>query len=251
MSDAALHETSSSEQIVIPKIISWLMQIFLVMIIPALLVIGSARLVMSPFFLKMEYTRAGFPEDSYGFTTEDRLEYGPMGILYILNNEPLEYLGDLILEGDLCYPRQDEPCSAFNSSELSHMEDVQVVALGVFNFGLIAGIAAIVVGFILWRFVSIEALRSAMMQGSFLTLGLIVTIIALAITAWDTFFGGFHSIFFEDGTWQFYYSDTLIRLYPQQFWFDISLVVGGLTTLGAILFLLISLRLGLAKSHAA
>jgi hypothetical protein len=39
----------------------------------------------------------------------------------------------------------------------------------------------------------------------------------------------------------------LIRLYPQQFWFDISLVIGGLTTLGAIIILLVSLRLRSTK----
>jgi integral membrane protein (TIGR01906 family) len=202
---------------------------------------------MTKVFLQIEYTRAGFPEDSYGFSTENRLEYGPLGISYILNNEPIAYLGDLKLEGELCFPPQENPCSAFNPSELQHMEDVQAVAQAVFTFGIFAGLAAIVIAVILWRFISIEALRLAMMQGSFLTLGLIFTIILLALTAWDTFFGGFHSIFFEEGTWQFFYSDTLIRLYPQQFWFDASLVVGGLTTLGAILILLISLRLGFAK----
>ena len=41
--------------------------------------------------------------------------------------------------------------------------------------------------------------------------------------------------FFEDGTWQFYYTDTLIRLYPEQFWFDASLTVGIMTTLTALI----------------
>jgi integral membrane protein (TIGR01906 family) len=244
MSESVFQETASSKKTGIFFVIVWLMQICLVLMIPALLVIGGARLIMTPFFLQMEYTRAGFPEDGYGFSTEDRLEYGSYGILYILNNKPVEYLAELRLDGSLCFPLKDTSCAAFNPGELSHMEDVQVVAHGVFSFGLFAGMLAMVLMLILWRFISIEALRLALMQASFLTLGLIVTIIFLAMTAWDSFFGGFHSIFFEEGTWQFFYSDTLIRLYPQQFWFDASLVVGGLTTLGAIIILFISLRLG-------
>jgi uncharacterized membrane protein len=42
-------------------------------------------------------------------------------------------------------------------------------------------------------------------------------------------------MFFEAGTWQFYNSDTLIRLYPQQFWFDASLVIAAMTIGGALL----------------
>lgn len=247
MADVTIQEVTTSEKNNIPSVIVWLMQISLTLLIPILLVLGSVGLVMNPFFLEMEYTRAGFPEDNYGFSTEDRLEYGALGILYILNNEPIEYLENLILEGDLCFPPQDSPCSAFNPNELSHMEDVQLVAKNVFRFGLFAGITTIVIMVILWRSVSIEALRLALMQASFLTLGLIVTIIFVAITAWDMFFGGFHSIFFAEGTWQFFYSDTLIRLYPQQFWFDISLMTGGLTTLGAIIILVVSLRLSSTK----
>lgn len=191
----------------------------------------------------MEYNRPNFPEDPYGFSVYDRYNYGPYGILYIINNEPIAYLADLELSGDLCYPQKDEPCQAFNSLELSHMEDVQGVAQGLFTAALLVNVVSLIIMLIQVRFVSIKGLRLALMQGSLLTIGLIVTIILLAITAWDTFFSGFHSMFFEDGTWQFFYSDTLIRLYPEQFWFDASLAVGVLTSLGAILIFVIAWRL--------
>ncbi|MEO0599678.1 MAG: DUF1461 domain-containing protein, partial [Chloroflexota bacterium] len=58
--------------------------------------------------------------------------------------------------------------------------------------------------------------------------------------AWDFFFTQFHNVFFEQGTWRFYYSDTLIRLYPERFWFEASLVVGVLTVVGALVILGIS-----------
>lgn len=210
-------------------------QLFMIIAFPMLLVAGYARLAMSPQFLTFEYLRPGFPADFWGLTTEDRLEYGVMGVLYLLNNEPISYLADIELEGAKCYLPQDEPCQAFNESELKHMEDVQIVARGVFSAGLIVAVIFGISGVYLARAIGREALLVALMQGSFLTLGLLFSGILLAITAWDVFFAGFHALFFEDGTWQFYYTDTLIRLYPEQFWFDASLTVGIMTTLTALI----------------
>lgn len=225
------------------KATTWILQAIFTLLLPLLLAIGAGRLVMNTAFLNFEYTRAGFPEDSYGFTTEDRLNYGPLGIQYILNNEPNEFLGDLQLEGAKCYPPNETACPAFNPLELQHMHDVQVVAQGLFTFAFWGAIAAFLIALVLWRFVSIAALRSALMRGSSLTIGIIIAIIITAIGAWDTFFAGFHSIFFAEGSWQFYYSDTLIRLYPEQFWFDAALLVGVLTTTAAALLWLISTRM--------
>lgn len=241
MSDAAVENQQNVEtNIEIPAVLNWLMRFYIMLMIPLVLAVGSARLMMNPALLSLEYNRAGFPIDEYGFSSENRITYGPYGVLYITNNEPLSYLSDLELPGELCFPPSDQPCIAFNSQELSHMEDVQVVAQGLFRVAFWGGLVALVIGFILYRVVGLSALRLALMQGSLLAIGLIVAIILLAITVWDTFFGGFHGIFFEDGTWQFFYSDTLIRLYPEQFWFDAALVVGGLSTIGAIIILGIS-----------
>ncbi|MBZ0100422.1 MAG: DUF1461 domain-containing protein, partial [Taibaiella sp.] len=65
-----------------------------------------------------------------------------------------------------------------------------------------------------------------------------------AIISWDFFFTCFHSTFFESGTWRFAFSDTLIRLFPEQFWFDAALTIGGLTTFGAVSIVGISWRWG-------
>ena len=51
------------------------------------------------------------------------------------------------------------------------------------------------------------------------------------------FFAGFHSLFFEGDSWLFYFSDTLIRLFPIRFWQDAFLwaaviALGGGVALG-------------------
>jgi integral membrane protein (TIGR01906 family) len=216
--------------------IRWL----LTLAVPVLLVVGSVRLVMSPLFLQIEYTRPGFPPDVYGFSIEDRLQYGPYGVNYILNGEDISYLGNLELPGDLCYPPQGSPCPMFNDAELRHMHDVKQVAQGVFLAGLIlAGVTFGAAGY-LWRSGQRRLLYTGLWRGSVFTLGSMLAIILVAFIAWDAFFDTFHALFFEPGTWRFYYSDTLIRLYPEQFWFDASLVIGGLTASAASLILLLT-----------
>lgn len=226
----------------IPQPVSAGLRLFIMIAVPFLLVIGNSRLVMAEWLLQFEYTRAGFPEDFYGFSTEDRLTYGVYGIRYILNDEGIDYLGDLTLPGELCYPPRAVECPMFNQAELKHMEDVKAVASGLFTAGWVVALLAISAGAILWRYVNVDALRLSLMQGSLLTIGLIIAIIMLAVTAWDMFFTAFHDIFFEEGTWRFYWSDTLIRLYPEQFWFDAALLIGFFTSVGAIAIFFVTWR---------
>lgn len=231
--------TQKTRNNTIPRWILSIIQLYILLSVPLLLMFGSARLVMNPAFLRFEYTRAGFPMDVYGFSTEDRLEYGPLGIEYILSGAPISFLGDLRLPINLCYlPSPNaEDCEMFNELELRHMHDVQVVAQGVFLAGTILAITTAIFAGLLYLANYRHRLRLALLQGGLLTLGFVVTVILLAVTAWNQFFDLFHSLFFEDGTWRFYYSDTLIRLYPEQFWFDASLLVGTLVTVGALVIL--------------
>lgn len=214
---------------------------YLTIITPILLVIGSIRLLMTPLWLNFEYTRPGFPADSYGFTTEDRLNYGLYGIQYLLNGEDAHFLADLRLPAEKCVENSVEngECPMFNQGAVSHMEDVKTVTQIAYLFATSGGIFAAIIGYVLWRRDK-RSLRRALFQGSLLTLGLIVTMITISTVAWDFFFETFHAIFFEDGTWQFYYSDTLIRLYPEQFWFDSALLIGIITTISALLLFIMT-----------
>lgn len=212
------------------SILTRLVQYLITLLIPPLLVLISARLAMTERWLEYEYNRDGFPEDVYGWDQDVRREYGPYGIRYLIENRDISYLADLEINGD----------PAFNERELSHMEDVQGVtyaAFQVMTIGLIlfAGLSLLLIPWYQTR----THLALAIRNGGFLTLGLAVLLLIMAFVNWDFFFDAFHAAFFETGTWKFYTSDTLIRLYPERFWFDSALLVGGLTIGGAILCLLL------------
>ncbi len=211
-----------------------MLRTYLTLILPALLVLAGARLVMTPAFLYFEYTRPDFPEDFYGFTAQDRLNYAPYALDYMLNGEDIAFLSNL---------RFPDGTSLFNVRELQHMRDVKALTQIVYMTALIAGICAMLAAVLLVRAPPTRRdLRLGLLNGSVLTLGVIATIVLGAIVSWDSFFTTFHALLFESGTWRFAYSDTLIRLFPEQFWFDAALVIGGIAVSVAFVILYVMWR---------
>lgn len=208
----------------------WIAQAYLTIIIAPLIVLFVVRVIMTPAFLYFEYTRDGFPADPYGFSTDERLYYGGYAVRYLLNGEGIEYLGDL----DFSDGRD-----LYTLRELQHMRDVKIVTQIAFLAAIIAGGIALAALF----YLRADPLRlvAGLRNGALLTVGIIAAVALTAVFNWEFFFTEFHRLFFEEGTWQFFYSDTLIRLFPEQFWFDAAVTIGGLTLLTAItLFFIIS-----------
>ncbi len=202
----------------------------IVVLVPLVLVGASVRMLLTDVYLRFEYGRSGFPADMFGFTAEERLEWASQAVEYLVMNQPLEYLAGQTFESGL---------AVYNERELRHMVDVQgvvVVVLRLFLIGVVFFGLLCVVLFV--NLTTRNILRDGLLRGSILTLGLILTLVLIAVLSWNTFFVQFHQLFFEDGTWRFDYSDTLIRLFPEQFWFDAALTIGVLTATGALGILL-------------
>ena len=185
--------------------------------VPLLLVLGSVRLAMTPQFLTFEYHRPDMHADPYGFTLEDRMRWGPLGIEYLVTDTDISLLGDL---------RFANGNPMFSDRELEHMIDVKVVTRAAFFVLAAALIIVPLCALYLWRMGHRSRLREALLRGAVFTLAGIAAVVFGALVAWDMFFSLFHQLFFADGTWVFYTSDTLIRLYPEKFWFDTALIIG-------------------------
>jgi integral membrane protein (TIGR01906 family) len=209
-----------------------LLAAFMVASVPVLLVLMGVRLAMTPLFLTFEYTRADFPADFYGMKTDERMTYAPYAVEYLLNDAPVSFLGDL---------RFPDGSPLFNMRELGHMRDVKAVTQSAFAVAMTLGLVWIAGAFLFRR--QPTRIGQILIYGGLVTIGLIAAIVIAVVVNWDFFFTGFHQIFFEGGTWQFAYSDTLIRLFPEQFWFDAALLIGGFTLIGAVLLILGGRRL--------
>jgi integral membrane protein (TIGR01906 family) len=182
----------------------------------------------------IEYNMPGFPPDPYGFTKAERLQWSKASVDYLLNYAPISFLGNLRFpEGQKAPPEtcrtMDDCTRLFNDRELRHMLDVKKVVQAALNIWYIS----IGILMLLWVWAARRGwardYRIGLRRGGWLTLLLVGSIMLFVLLAFGAIFVAFHNVFFETGTWQFPYSDTLIRLYPERFWRDTFLAVGILS----------------------
>ncbi|MFC8040368.1 TIGR01906 family membrane protein [Paenarthrobacter sp. NPDC057355] len=200
-------------------------QVLLAVFYPVILLVLAVRAVTSPLFLWVEYNRPGFPGDGYGFNTDDRMTYGSYAVDYLSNWAGPRYLGGLV---------NQDGAKLFKDSEVAHMADVKTVILSSFGGGLLLIILSII-AILYLRKRSNGGIRRGLFAGSIVTLVIIIGLAVLAVLSWQQFFTEFHRIFFASGTWTFSLEDTLIRLFPGQFWVDAGIVIGALVFIAATL----------------
>ncbi|GAA2176727.1 hypothetical protein GCM10009784_24370 [Arthrobacter parietis] len=207
-----------------------ILQVAVALFFPIILLAAAVRAVTTPLFLWVEYHRPGFPADSYGFSTEDRMTYGSYAMDYILNWAPARYLGDLVnTDGD----------QLFLDSEVGHMADVKGVLSTGFVVATVLAILTIIACIYLARRYP-GGIRRGLFAGAVATLVLAIALAVAGILAWETFFTQVHALLFADGTWTFRLDDTLIRLFPAQFWIDAAATVGAIVLIGAVLTLVLT-----------
>jgi integral membrane protein (TIGR01906 family) len=198
------------------------------------------RILLTPVFYNIEYRLPWFPSDPYGFTQEDRLHWAPYAVDYLLNDADVSYLGDLTFE---------DGSPLYNERELSHMHDVKVVTQGALRVWYVT--VVLMVGLGGWAKYGKprrhgtgkwwQAFRAGLRRGGWLLIGLVTAIALFGAIAFWQLFTLFHALFFKGDTWLFEYSDTLIRLFPIQFWQD-AFIWAGVISVGGALALALGLR---------
>jgi integral membrane protein (TIGR01906 family) len=236
----------------IGKLLSWVVAIM----VPLALVLGAVRIVLHPWYLEFEYRTPGFPDDPKDFylppelepfSFEDRLRYARIALDYLVNDEGISFLAEQRFpEGQQAPPlscREMVDCNLmYNERELQHMVDVKNVlglVLRVLYIDL-AGLLALAIW--AWKGNWLPSYWTGWRRGSWITLILIGVILLLVLVFFGVFFVFFHDVFFDPGTWTFWPSDTLIRLFPERFWRDTFLVVGGIASGLAVAIILLLRR---------
>jgi len=189
---------------------------------PILLCLSIARALFSDAYLRYEYGKPDFPADSYGFTQAQRLELASVAIAFL--NRPAPAAQAIALLQAQRMPGADRPL--YTTYELSHMVDVKNFTDKLWRIHLIA--AVLVVGgtaLLLLRRTTRRAGYEALMFGGRLTAGLLAALAVFVLVSWRTFFIQFHELFFDPGTWIFNWEDSLIRLFPDRFWFDAGTII--------------------------
>lgn len=219
------------------RILSWV----IAFILPVVIVLSVVRFVINPWYPEFEYHTPGFPADPYGFTLQDRLAYSKLAVKYLVNSAGISFLGDLRFPAGQQAPpptcaEMTDCTHLYNDRELQHMIDVKNVVQGAERVLVISIIALVILGIWAWLGKWANEYLKGLQRGGIVTLIFIGLIILFVLVAFDYLFVLFHEIFFKAGTWTFLYSDTLIRLFPERFWQDTFLIVGGMTAILGLAF---------------
>lgn len=192
----------------------------------------ALRILLTPVFYTIEYNLPYFPADGYGFTKADRLQWAPFAVEYLINSADISYLGDLKFE---------DGSPLYGERELDHMQDVKGVVQGALRVWYISLAILILLAILAVRGGWISQYTNALQRGGWWMIGLAVSLgviagagILLNPDIFWVFFSWFHSLFFTGDSWLFYYSDTLIRLFPIRFWQDAFLAAAVIALGGGL-----------------
>ena len=126
----------------------------------------------------------------------------------------------------------------FNDQEISHMKDVKRLVRGVYVLAVASAVylaIMVIIGFGLHRGWFVPDLAKRLTWAGSLTLILLVVFGIAAWVGFDTVFLKFHELSFTNDFWQLDpRTDYLVRIFPQNFWFDatmwvaIRVIAGGL-----------------------
>ncbi|MCZ7590339.1 MAG: TIGR01906 family membrane protein [Gaiella sp.] len=197
-----------------------------------ILVVNAFRVLATDTFVRLELGREGFPPDRYGFTEAQRRSLALAGLRSI---EPGS-------DGVVLLERATLPdgSPAFDERELAHMRDVR----RLFGAALRAQLIAVAVIALLALVLPQTRLRAVvplgLLTGAAATLAIALLAVPVILLGFDGFFTRFHEVFFSGDSWRFSDTDTLLRIYPERFWEDVSQLAAGIAVLQAVILVAVA-----------
>lgn len=199
-----------------------IIRVLVVIAMPFFLGLTNIGLIISPAYPRMEYAKPDFPADNFGWTQEQRLDLALVAVDYLQRPQPAEEVIYLLEEQVI--PGNGEPL--YNEREIGHMVDVKRVTDGIGRVRFVAA-AVVLLGLaiLLWNQSTRREGYRAILHGGITTTAILLALALFILVAWSVFFTQFHELLFPPGTWSFSYSDSLIRLFPEKFWFDVGIIL--------------------------
>ena len=120
----------------------------------------------------------------------------------------------------------------YSEREILHMIDVKRLMARTFDAGWAAlGYIVAFVALVIWRHRrrAAQVLARSTLSACGVVALLVVALGVIGIAGFDAAFRQFHLIFFTNDLWQLSSRDGLIQLFPQRFFFDTTMLIGGVT----------------------
>jgi integral membrane protein (TIGR01906 family) len=200
----------------------------MIVALPLFLALTLLLPLISPLFLRFQYARPDVPPSSR-FTPQERQTVAEAAAYYLISGEGIDYLGSIT---------DADGTPLFNDRELTHMVDVKILLGKAVKLDIVlALVLAASLAVLLARVETRNRTPFYLLVGALVAPALAVSAMIAVPLQFRWFFVEFHHVFFEGETWLFPRSDTLIQLFPEQFWFD---------ALQAWLFLILAVSVALA-----
>ncbi|MBK8989713.1 MAG: DUF1461 domain-containing protein [Chloroflexi bacterium] len=183
------------------------------LLVPAALLLNGIAGTIRPTTLYEIYHT--LPEDAQGFSQTERLDLALLTLTYLHHPEPAVTAVRFLESQRL--PGTNQPL--YNERELAHLVDVKRLTEEVSRWRArltwLLGLSLLAL--LAWPLAR-ERAANALHRGVFMSFFLLFVSIAFITLFWPLFFYSFHYWLFPPGSWSFAASDSLIRLFPEDFW---------------------------------
>jgi len=124
----------------------------------------------------------------------------------------------------------------FNARETVHLADVRDLFQALFTVQTLLVALTLGLAVVLLASSPVRLLARALATGAAFTLALVAASAVLAYAGFEDAWRQFHFLAFTNDLWELDPdTDHLIQMFPQGFWFDITLLIGAFTMLEALL----------------
>jgi integral membrane protein (TIGR01906 family) len=125
----------------------------------------------------------------------------------------------------------------FNQRDIAHLKDVKGLVQLVYRLQFVS--LAYIAIYILFNFLLLggafwRELARRLIWGSWATIALLAILGFIALVSFDQFFLIFHLVSFRNDLWQLYPGDKLLAMFPEGFFRDAALFIGGAVIVEAI-----------------
>ncbi|MGV1005154.1 MAG: DUF1461 domain-containing protein [Candidatus Nanopelagicales bacterium] len=197
--------------------VSWAVTLAL----PLVILLGWLRVVWSRWFVNWEYSR--LPAEQSGLSSPQRRELAGAWIDYF------RFGGDPRRAAEQFRTLRDSAGQLwYTGAEVDHMIDVRILTDKLWiMLGVAAAVCIVGLALLLLRRADRPLAFRALWRGGLLSAALLLSAGLFLAAAWQTFFYKMHELLFPQGNWMFNADSTLIRLFPDQFWFEAGVAVAG------------------------
>lgn len=186
-----------------------------VMLIIAMLIVSIEMYALNQNFFEKEYDKMGTAA-SIGMSEEDLEHTTDVLLSYTAGNRD---------NLDLAVEINGQTEEVFGEREKDHMVDVQALYIAARNVRtsfLIAAPILILIAFLISKSRAVKILCRSFLYASAAFLAVVVALGLYAVMDFPSFWTSFHHVFFTNDLWLLNpYTDVLIMMVPEQFFFDL------------------------------